>query len=90
MGSLSSLRHEALQLYRDILRTARIFRGQTNDKMQNMESELRKSARREFEQNRTLISREDICRSLVVGRDALHQIQEKIAEKVTKNEPDDI
>lgn len=46
--------------------------------MRCTETELRNSARSEFQKGRDLKDLEEIYRRLVVGRDALYQVQEKV------------
>lgn len=78
MAATSNLRREALQLYREVVRTTRVFSGQLDTQGQDYATVLRASARKEFEKARGLTSREEIYRRLVVGRDALHQIHDKV------------
>lgn len=78
MASSSNLRREALQLYREIVRTSKLFAGQLDANGKNYAVVISASARKEFEDARLLTSREEIFRKIVVGRDALHQIHEKV------------
>lgn len=79
MAATTNLRKEALQLYREIVRTAKFFSGQLDANGQDYAYVLCVSARKEFEEARSLTSREEIYRKLVVGRDALHQVQDKVS-----------
>mmetsp|Transcript_42812 Transcript_42812/g.167295 ORF Transcript_42812/g.167295 Transcript_42812/m.167295 type:complete len:94 (+) Transcript_42812:171-452(+) len=71
---------EAIRLYRDILRTCRAFTW-TNEAGERWGVVLAKSARKEFEMNKFLSSPEQVARSLLVGRSALDQTQERVAKK---------
>lgn len=73
-----NLRKDVLRLYRDILRTARVFHRQLDASGQDYAALLAASARKEFESARTITSREQIYRRLIVGRDALYQIHDKV------------
>lgn len=73
-----SLRPEVLKLYRDIIRASRMFTW-TNESGQLWGDVLRENARKEFEQARYETDRLIITRMLVVGRDSLNQIKEKVA-----------
>jgi len=79
MASTANLRREALQLYREILRTTRVFAGQTDPSGRDYAAALAASARSEFESSRSVTDAEEIYRRLVVGRDALHQIHDKVS-----------
>lgn len=72
--STASTRGEVLALYREILRTARVFRAANAEQARA----VMQSARREFEENRNLSSREDIIRCIVVARAALHDVQQRV------------
>lgn len=74
----NNLRHEVLQLYREILRTARVFRGHGEALQQDNCYTICRSARTEIEKARNLTSREDILRHLVAARAALQQVQQKV------------
>lgn len=74
----SSLRQEVLQLYREILRTARVFRGQQDGQQQDYCQAVCKSARKEIESFRSLTSHEEVLRHLVTARTALEQVQQKV------------
>lgn len=78
MASSANLRKEALQLYREIVRTSKVFAGQLDANGKDYAALLSASARKEFEDSRSLTSREDIFRRIVIGRDALHQIHEQV------------
>lgn len=78
MAAATNLRREALQLYREIVRTTKVFSGQLDGQGQDYATVLCASARKEFEEARALTSREEIYRRLVVGRDALHRIHDKV------------
>lgn len=79
MTSQANLRREVLQLYREILRTTRIFAGQKDASHNDYSVVIARSARAEFERARGVISQEEIVKRIVVGRDALHQIHEKVS-----------
>lgn len=72
-----SLRSESLKLYRDILRASRMFTW-ANEAGEPWRDVLRKNARKEFEQARYERDTLVITRLLVVGRDSLKQINEKL------------
>lgn len=78
MAATSNLRREALQLYREVVRTSKFFAGQLDANGKDYAVLLSASARKEFEDARSLTSREEISRRIVVGRDALHQVHEKV------------
>ena len=71
------LRTESLKLYRDILRASRMFTW-TNEAGQPWGEILKANARKEFEQARYEKDPLIITRLLVVGRDSLNQIKEKV------------
>lgn len=79
MGSTGSLRREVLQLYREIVRTTKVFAGLADSNGRDYAAVLTLSARKEIEAARTIESREEIYKRLVVGRDALHQIHDKVS-----------
>ena len=81
MASSTNLRREALQLYREIVRTSKVFAGQVDANGKDYATALAASARKEFEEARSLTSREEVFRRIVVGRDALHQIHDKVRVK---------
>lgn len=72
------LRRQVLQLYRDVLRTARLFRGQNDARGADFCVQISKSARDEIEGARTLSNREEIMRRIIGGNEALREIQEKV------------
>lgn len=82
MASSANLRKEALQLYREIVRTSKFFSGQLDANGKDYATLLSTSARKEFEQARSLTSREEIFRRIVVGREALHQVHDKVCGKL--------
>ena len=69
---------EALRLYRDILRRSRSFYW-PNDKGEPWNKVLQESARKEFEQARHETDPLIVARLLVVGRDALMQLEDKVS-----------
>lgn len=71
---------EAIRLYRDIVRECRDYNW-LDDKGRRWGDVLRESAREEFEQARYERDPEINARLLVVGRDALMQVQERFAHK---------
>eukprot|EP01132_Coremiostelium_polycephalum_P003780 gene3780-4704_t len=78
-------RREAIRLYRDILRTVRLF-PHTNEQGIPWRVVLRDSARNEFESHRYETDSEKILEMLMVGRDCLMKIQDgMISGKVDKN-----
>jgi hypothetical protein len=72
----STSRKEALSLYREILRTTRVFHwcDETGTPWINR---LRKEARKEFEASKEETDPLIIARMLVTGRDCVQQIQQK-------------
>lgn len=78
MTSTPKLRQEVLQLYREILRTARIFRGQKNEANQDFCKVICESARSELNGARQLTSAEDIMRRIVTARMALEELHRKV------------
>ena len=72
-------RKESLSLYREILRTAKHFHwADSNGKPWN--EQLKKQARKEFEEARHETDPLILARMLVTGRDCVHQIQNKFNE----------
>eukprot|EP00742_Colponemidia_sp_Colp-10_P012631 GILJ01014214.1.p1 GENE.GILJ01014214.1~~GILJ01014214.1.p1 ORF type:complete len:103 (-),score=9.42 GILJ01014214.1:181-489(-) len=69
---------EALRLYRDILRACRKFTW-ANEQGEPWGEVIKKSTRAEFEAARNETDPVLIARSLVVGRDCLMQLEEKMA-----------
>jgi hypothetical protein len=70
---------EAIRLYRDILRVCKQFNF-PDDQGRHWGEVLAKSARQEFENSRSLNpSSEEVTRLLVIGTDALMQVQQKFA-----------
>lgn len=87
-AGLTTSRREALALYREILRTTRLFTW-TNEHGVPWRDLLRDSTRLEFEQARYETDPEVIARLLVVGRDAVQAAIEKFsvkAEELIKKE----
>lgn len=78
MPSTSNLRQEVLQLYREVLRTARIFRGQRNEANQDFCKVISESARSELNESRHLTSAEVIMRRIVTARAALEELHRKV------------
>jgi len=79
-AGLTTSRREALALYREILRTTRLFTW-TNEQGVPWRDLLRESARMEYEQARYETDPEVIARLLVVGRDAVQAAIDKFAVK---------
>lgn len=77
-----ALRSEVLSLYREILRTARVFRGNADQHGGDWMERLVQSARGELEAARNITSSEDITRRIVVARDALYKIQAKLSSSM--------
>lgn len=73
---------EAIRLYRDILRTSRMFTW-NNEKNELWSKVLKQNARKEFEQARYESDPMVVTRLLVVGRDALNQTNEKLIQTAT-------
>ena len=69
---------EALRLYREILRRTRSFYW-PNDKGEPWNKVLQESARKEFEQARHETDPLIVARMLVVGRDCLMQLEDKVS-----------
>jgi len=78
-----SSRIEALRLYRDILRSSRLFVWANADG-EPWSNVIRKNARKEFEQARHERDPEMVARLLVVGRESLNQTMEKFYSKAQK------
>ncbi|KAG0588426.1 hypothetical protein KC19_2G241900 [Ceratodon purpureus] len=76
-AGLTTSRREALGLYREILRTTRLFTW-TNEQGVAWRDLLRESARMEYEQARYETDPEIIARLLVVGRDAVQAAIDKV------------
>jgi len=74
---------ESLALYRDILRTARMFTWK-NEAGAEWGAVLAANARKEFEQARFETDPLVLARMLFVGRDCLTQTKDKIASAVVK------
>ncbi len=87
MSSPGAIRSEVLSLYREILRTARVFRGQKDASGSDWMPRLLTSARHEFQSARDLTDPVEISRRLVVGRDALYQIHEKVSFHIAPLNP---
>jgi len=81
--SMTTPTKEAIRLYRDILRTVKLFRF-TTDGAKRWDEKLAQSARNEFEAHRYEKDPQTIAQLLVQGRDSLQQIHLKIAEKQTE------
>ena len=76
----SSHRHEALSLYREILRTAKHFHWVDEETGEPWNARLRKQARLEFEAAREENDPLILARLLVTGRDCVQQIQNRFNE----------
>lgn len=68
---------EALSLYRDILRTAKVFHWVEESSGEPWNVKLKKEARKEFEASREEKDPLILARMMVTGRDCVHQIQIK-------------
>lgn len=79
---LTNHRTEALRLYRDILRATRVFVWR-NEQGILWSDILKRNARQEFEQCRSERDPETITRMIIVGRDSLNQIMEKVSQKAS-------
>lgn len=79
-AGVTTSRREALALYREILRTTRLFTW-TNEQGVLWRDLLRDSARMEYEQARYETDPEVVARLLVVGRDAVQAALDKFAVK---------
>ena len=73
---------QALRLYRDILRMARLFTWR-NEKHELWRDVVVSSARKEFEQARHEKDPLLVARLLFVGRDCLNQTRDKFASKLS-------
>ncbi|KAK5582478.1 hypothetical protein RB653_004063 [Dictyostelium firmibasis] len=80
-------RREAIRLYRDILRTVRLFKH-PNDQGVLWSVILKDSARKEFEQNRFESDPTRVVQLVMVGRDCLMKIQEGMITGKVNKEPD--
>ncbi|KAG0569995.1 hypothetical protein KC19_6G131100 [Ceratodon purpureus] len=76
-AGLTTSRREALALYREILRTTRLFTW-TNEQGVPWRDLLRESTRLEYEQARYETDPEVVARLLVVGRDAVQAAIDKV------------
>ena len=74
---------EALRLYRDVLRLARLFTWR-NERHELLRDVLMGNARKEFEQARYERDPLIVARLLFVGRDCLNQTRERLAGKYQK------
>ena len=70
-------RREALDLWRDVLRTTRAFYWARPEDGQPWSKVLRESARREFEQGKRETDPLVVARMLVVGREALEELRRR-------------
>ena len=70
------IRGESLKLYRDILRSSKMFTW-PNEVGEPWSQVLRKNARKEFEQARFEMDHKIILRLQYVGRDCLNQTTDK-------------
>ena len=71
---------EALRLYRDVIRLARLFTWR-NERHELLRDVLMGNARKEFEQARHEKDPLIVARLLFVGRDCLNQTRERLAGK---------
>eukprot|EP00996_Jenningsia_fusiforme_P005677 NODE_6696_length_544_cov_15.775758_g6274_i0.p2 GENE.NODE_6696_length_544_cov_15.775758_g6274_i0~~NODE_6696_length_544_cov_15.775758_g6274_i0.p2 ORF type:complete len:106 (+),score=25.64 NODE_6696_length_544_cov_15.775758_g6274_i0:180-497(+) len=74
-------RQEALRLYRDILKTSRSFTW-PDASGKPWRLQLVASARKEFEQSKSLKDPEMIARSILNGQLALTELEQKFAAKL--------
>ncbi|RZC45000.1 hypothetical protein C5167_037944 [Papaver somniferum] len=77
---VTSMKREALSLYRDIIRATRFF-AWVDKKGVLWRDVLRENARKEFEESRFENDPEIITKLLIGGRDAVESALEKLAEK---------
>ncbi|KAI3945367.1 hypothetical protein MKW92_032952 [Papaver armeniacum] len=77
---VTSMKREALSLYRDIIRATRFF-AWVDKKGVLWRDVLRENARREFEESRFEKDPEIVTKLLIGGRDAVESALEKLAEK---------
>ncbi|KAI3875780.1 hypothetical protein MKX03_023703 [Papaver bracteatum] len=77
---VTSMKREALSLYRDIIRATRFF-AWVDKKGVLWRDVLRENARKEFEESRFEKDPEIITKLLIGGRDAVESALEKLAEK---------
>lgn len=75
----SNTRKEALSLYREILRTCKVFHWR-DESGEPWNEKLRREARKEFEESKQETDPLIIARMLVTGRDCVQQIQNKFNE----------
>lgn len=68
---------ESLILYRDVVKISKKFFWNNNNGQQWSEI-LLKSARKEFEANRNLFDSAELGRRLVIGRQAILELEEKV------------
>jgi hypothetical protein len=68
---------ESLVLYRDVIKVCRKFFW-NNQNGKEWSVILQKSARKEFEENRNLLDSAEVGRKLVIGRQAILEVEEKI------------
>ncbi|KAK7280783.1 hypothetical protein RJT34_25850 [Clitoria ternatea] len=85
---LTSTRREALSLYRDIIRATRFFTWPDSTGLLWRDI-LRDNARTEFEQARFETDPEIVTRLLIGGRQALHSVIDKLADKQKQHIPKD-
>ncbi|KAI3960668.1 hypothetical protein MKX01_003842 [Papaver californicum] len=77
---VTSMKREALSLYRDIIRATRFF-AWVDKKGVLWRDVLRENARKEFEESRFEKDPEIITKLLIGGRDAVESALDKLAEK---------
>ncbi|KAG6622955.1 Complex 1 LYR protein [Phytophthora cinnamomi] len=78
--ALLDKRKEVLRLYREILRTTRMF-PHRNEQGQLWSAVLQQNARMEIEQNRYETDSETISKRILFGWKCLQEVQEKVMEK---------
>ncbi|MCL7038320.1 hypothetical protein MKW94_007952 [Papaver nudicaule] len=77
---VTSMKREALSLYRDIIRATRFF-AWVDKKGVLWRDVLRENARKEFEESRFETDPEIVTKLLIGGRDAVESALEKLVEK---------
>jgi hypothetical protein len=75
---LTSSRREVLKLYRHVWRMTRHF-DYPNEKGELWRDVLRRSAREEFEASKYLTDPEEILRKIIIGNEALAQLEERVS-----------
>lgn len=84
--SVTAARREALALYRNVLRAARLFEW-PDEHGYIWRRRIEESARSEFELNRHVQSGEQAAQLVVQGQQALEQVVQKLAQKAGYSRP---